>query len=219
MEGGGLTDGAWTGRRVFVLGGGPSLRDVDISSLAGETTLGLNWAFVHNPTAALVYDKRLMDAVGQSPAWRGYGGAKFWLNSEAPQMPDDVLYHGARQLRAARPDPAYPKWPRRLSDGLYRGNNAGSAGICLADVLGASAIYLLGFDLRLGDAGPNWHDLYPEQWRAKQAQLDSYRKDLDKVSWWVRGKVFNLTPGSALLAFPQATLAEVLARPMSGSTA
>jgi len=209
----GLLDGAWKNRRVFILGGGPSLRDVDLSILAGETTLGLNWAFLHNPTANLVYDARLMGQFAGMPAWEAYQGHRFWLNYEMPELEAHSHFYGrATMLLEPRADRPSLPWPRRLDDGLYRGNNAGSAGICLADVLGADRIYLLGYDMRVEAGKPvNWHNLYPEEWRAKEDQMVSYRADLNIVSFRVRARVVNLTPMSALMAFPTDTLERVMA--------
>ena len=57
----GLRDDAWKGRRVFILGRWPIPPWIPQSDLAGEVTLGLNMAFLLNPTATMVYDKRLME--------------------------------------------------------------------------------------------------------------------------------------------------------------
>lgn len=206
-----LREGAWAGRRAFILGGGPSLSSDDVARLHGELTLGLNMAFLYNPTATLIYDKRLLDTLVDNLAWRSYTGRKFWLNSEDRTAPAN--YGQARQLREHRVDPAYPFWSKTMNDGLYRGNNAGSAGISFVDILGASPIYLLGFDMR-AEAGkpPNWHTLYPEQWRASKETLAAYCKDIMRIRTFVRSKVVNLTPGSALTAFPSSTLGEVLGK-------
>jgi hypothetical protein len=208
----GLIEGAWSGRRAFVLGGGPSLSSVDPYALRNELTLGLNMAFLHDPTATLVYDLRLLERINETPAWKAYRGHKLWLNSELAGIGDgSALFEGVRILRPASINGAYPRWPRTLSDGLYRGNNAGTAGICLADVLGASPIYLLGFDMRAGAGrAPNWHEMYPEEWRASDRVLRTFRDDLARVKGFVRGRVVNLTPDSALDAFDRSTLADVL---------
>jgi hypothetical protein len=206
----GLRDDAWKGRRAFILGGGPSLKDFHPSDLAGEVTLGLNMAFLQNPTATLVYDKRLMERLSTDKSWKDYRGWKVWLNSEDTALAMDV-YAETRQLREYTIDPYTHHWPSRLAEGLYRGNNAGTAGICLADVLGAEVIYLLGFDMRVEAGKPaNWHDSYPEEWQAKEVTMKSYRKDIGSVARWLRAKVVNLTPGSALDVFPKDTLAHVL---------
>lgn len=210
-----LREGAWTGRRAFILGGGPSLMGFDSSLLHGELTLGLNMAFLHNPTANLVYDLRLMEQLDKSPMWRAYRGFKFWLNYQATTLPDlPYPFEATRPLRPCRVDPAYPRWPSRLDEGIYRGNNAGTAGICLADVLRADPIYLLGFDLR-ADAGrpTNWHQLYPAEWRATDRNMRDYREDIRRVAGFVRGHVVNLTPDSALDVFPTGRLEEVIGVP------
>lgn len=205
-----LTDGAWKNKSVFILGGGPSLKDFDPSVLAGEATLGLNMSFLHNPTATLIFDKRLMERLSTDRSWITYQGWKVWLNSEDKGLPMNA-FPETRQLREYTIDPYTHHWPSRLAEGLYRGNNAGTAGICLADVLGAEVIYLLGFDMRVEAGKPaNWHDYYPEEWAAKEATMKTYRKDIGSVARWLRARVVNLTPESALDIFPKDTLGHVL---------
>lgn len=208
----GLIEGAWSGRRVFILGGGPSLATLDPYLLRDELTLGLNMAYLHEPTANLVYDLRLMQRLDGTPAWSAYRGHKFWLNSELPGLaPDSAIFDDVQILRPASMNSAYPRWPRKLSEGIYRGNNAGTAGLCLADVLGADPIYLLGFDMRAEAGKPvNWHEMYPDEWRASDRVLRTYREDIALVKGYLRGRVVNLTPGSALEEFPKATLVDAL---------
>lgn len=207
-----MRDGAWKGRRVFILGGGPSLRDVEPRTLRDEITLGLNMAFLYDPTATLIYDLRLAETLSNNLAWSAYRGAKLWLNSE-DRNHGGLRPDGVQMIGEARMDPAYPRWPSRLADGLYRGNNAGTAGISLADVLSAETIYLLGYDMR-AEAGkpPNWHTLYPHEWRASVGVLASYRADVARIKGYVRAKVVNLTPDSALDVFPKDSLENVLGR-------
>ena len=40
-----LCDGAWKGQRCFVIGGGPSLNNVDLAYLKDELVIGVNRAF------------------------------------------------------------------------------------------------------------------------------------------------------------------------------
>jgi hypothetical protein len=211
----GLIEGAWAGRRAFILGGGPSLATLDLYDLRDELTLGLNMAFLHEPTANLIYDLRLMESLDGSPMWKAYRGHKFWLNSEMPNIPHDVCpFDGTRQLRPARMDSSLPRWPSTLAGGIYRGNNAGTAGVSLVDILGADPIYLLGFDMRAEAGKPaNWHEMYPEEWKAKESTLKTFREDLTRIKGHVRRRVINLTPGSALDAFPKESLADVLGVP------
>lgn len=208
----GLQEGAWKGRRVFILGGGPSLRGIDTMVLAGrgEITLGLNMAFLHNPTATLIYDKRCMERVSMEESWKNYRGFKVWLNYEDQGMPLDS-FPQTRQLHEYVTNPYTRRWPKAMSEGLYRGNNAGTAGICLADVLGAETIYLLGYDMSVEAGKPaNWHSLYPEEWQAKQSTIKAYREDIERIKGSVRARVINVTPGSALNVFPKDTLGHVL---------
>jgi hypothetical protein len=206
----GLQDGAWIGKRVFILGGGPSLHGYHESVLAGEITLGLNMAFLHNPTANLIYDKRLLGRISFTEEWASYKGFKLWLNYEEKGFSDDPIF-GATPLCEFVSNPYFKRWPTALADGIYRGNNAGSSGICLADILGADTIYLLGYDMSVDAGRPsNWHSAYPDEWQAKESNMRAYRKDIESISTLIRARVVNVTPGSSLLTFPMASLEGIL---------
>lgn len=169
-------------------------------------------AFLFEPTVALIYDKRLMETLANDPMWNAYRGIKLWLNCEDPALlQGGRTYGGAQQLREYHMEPSNPRWPTSFAQGLYRGNNAGTAGICLADVLRADPIYLLGFDMRAGAGKPsNWHQMYPAQWRATDRTMAEFRADLTRIKGFIRGHVVNLTPGSALDAFPRGELRDVI---------
>ena len=54
-----ISSGAWEGRRCFIVGGGPSLKDFDFSQLKGALTIGINRAFERfDPTILFSADER-----------------------------------------------------------------------------------------------------------------------------------------------------------------
>lgn len=196
-----LTNGAWTGRRCFIIGGGPSCEGFDFRTLKGELTLGINMAFVHNPTVNLIYDLRLMEKLTVDPHWAAYRGPKLWLNSECPN--ERGRFKDVRELyESVHRVSGQPMWSASLEQGLYRGNNAGIAALNLADILGASPIYLLGYDFK-GRRGysANWHSSYPAEWRQEEAVYRSYADAFDTIRPSVRGRVINLNPDSGLRCF------------------
>ena len=196
----GIQGGSWEGKRAFLIGGGPSLRDFDFSRLNGELTLGLNMAFLHNPTANLIFDFRLMARLYTDQRWLGYRGEKFWLNYEVPHH---HCYPGVRVLHECLDsNRRYPRWSRNLSEGLWRKTNAGASALNLAEILGADPIYLLGFDFK-GENGKaaNYHSEYPESWAIEEKMLQTYMQDFELNVGNIHARVINLNPDSELKCF------------------
>lgn len=209
-------DGAWKGRRCFIIGGGPSLRGFDFKRLRGELTIGINAAWTVNPTCTLVLDVRMMDHLEDTPAWHDYGGTKVWLKSEPHRK--HASFTNVQTVLASR------LWTWSLSRGLIRLGNAGPAALNLADVLGASQVYLLGFDLKNAPAPDrkpgnelagklqHWHAEYDNRPALQTAAkvLEKYKTQIESVAEFCRGEVVNLNPDSALNCFPKADVDTVL---------
>jgi hypothetical protein len=192
----------WKGKRAFILGGGPSLRGLNLDALKGELTLGLNMGFLLNPTVNLVCDLRLIQKLSIDPRWEAYKGVKLWLNSEQPN--DPWVPPGVTMLREAT-DGYRQCWSRTLSRGLFRGMSTGVSGLNLADILGADPIYLLGFDLKTyGGNTANWHTEYGREWLANDVVYRQNIAEFDAVARThaIRSRVSNLNPHSALRCFP-----------------
>ncbi len=96
---------------------------------------------------------------------------------------------------------------------LRHGSNSGYQAINLAVHLGAKKIILLGYDMHREGARDNWHDeprptSSPDKYA--HSMLPHFASLVRPLA--ERGvEVVNATPGSALDAFPKATLEEVLA--------
>lgn len=193
-----LKDGKWAGRRAFIIGGGPSLKHFDFSLLSGELCIGVNMAFLHGPCVNLVLDHTLIQSLSGDPRWKNYRGVKVWVNGEAPA--ERGLFPGVLELTPCRDHNEMPRWSYSLSSGLWFGTNAGASALNLADVLGASPIYLLGFDMT-GAAGKtkNWHDEYPE--KQDEIVYKNFSIDFIRNVPNIRGKVINLNPASNLKCF------------------
>jgi hypothetical protein len=170
-----LSDGLWAGRPCVVIGGGSSIRHLRWGSLDGWLTLGLNAAFTRNPTANLVLDYRLMERLEYDKNWAKYAGHKAWIAYEKERR---HLINAMANVQKLRPT---QKFSGSLTDGLYRGSNAGIAGLNLACLLGASPIYLIGYDMRgKGGRTSQWHDYYPIDWRPNETVYERYLRDFDE---------------------------------------
>jgi hypothetical protein len=165
-------------------------------------------AFLHGPCVNLVLDYALMQSLVGDPRFKNYRGVKVWLNAEVPAQRN--IFPGVLELLPCADSHCMSKWSRSLSDGLWNGTNAGASALNLADILGASPIYLLGFDM-LGSKGKtiNWHDEYKEKqdsWVYSQFTVDFIRNIAN-----IRSKVINLNPQSGLKCFEFGRIEEVFA--------
>lgn len=196
-----LENGAWAGKRCFIIGGGPSFEGFDWKLLKDELTIGVNMAYLFNPTINLIYDLRLMEKLTIDPHWAKYPGTKLWLNSETPN--DRGRFQGVIELyESIHRGTGQAMWSQSFADGLFRGNNAGVAALNLADILGASPICLMGFDFKgRGGHSANWHNQYPAEWKQEDNVYRGYVDCFNTIKTAVRGRVVNLNPDSALRCF------------------
>lgn len=195
-----LRDNGWGGEKAFVVGGGESLKSLDWKLLKGVgRVIAINRAFAYLPWADVMisederFFKRFASELNQ------FEGHKVFAT------PDDSYVAGVMELvpevEVMRSAPKAKGWPRKLEEGLSTSSNSGVPAMNLADIMGASEIYLVGFDFK----GKNFHVDYPEGWGATEEQLKSFESDF---KWWVaphmrHRKVINLNLDSGLDCFPK----------------
>jgi len=199
-----LLDGAWAGRRCFIIGGGPSLKNLDLSHLTGELTIGVNRAFeLIDPTIIFSMDSRFYlwvrdgefgpEVTGKyrrSPAW------KVWLDTHGYSFSEDVvLIKGLAEVGSGRQE--------TIAGGFTTPSNSGLAALKLAVALGANPIYLLGFDLHQNCKRQQWwHDGY--KYVMKDEVYGGYLTDFGNYAPGLAEKgvqVINVNPDSALSGF------------------
>lgn len=143
------------GRMVHILGGGPSLKNVDIERLRGEAIIAVNDAFLLANFISVMYF---------------HDGKWFYMrkNKKAPRNCDLLAkWHGIKVTTAQ--DLKNVSWLKFLEHGhireiddrkgyLTRRSNGGFASMMLAEKLGGAGVYLHGFDMRVVDGRHNYHD-------------------------------------------------------------
>lgn len=185
----------WKDKEVFIIGGGTSLRDFDWNILIPELTIGCNDAF------------RLGEQVCKICL---FGDSSYFHNREK----ELEKFKGMVMTNHPRFNTQSPNWlltiprkPRGLhSDALGWNDNTGFAAINLAILLGASKIYLLGFDMKMAGGKHNWHD-----GRKDRSGGIVYQKFLKSVPYILKDKknrfpnveIYNITDDSELNAFPK----------------
>lgn len=169
-----LTDGQWAGRPAILIGGGSSLRGIDWRLLAdvreaGFKVLGANMAHMKVPLdVAYVGDKNVVELMqrrsGELGWWRSPPAHKPAVRLLAGCMKPlcdrgALVWEGCHYVYATQ-----DLWGKSLETGIAPGE-CSRALLSLADILGCSPIFLLGFDFT-GEGGmlKNWHDYYPPEW-------------------------------------------------------
>jgi len=209
---------SWAGRRCFIIGGGESLKGFDFSRLDGELTIGINKAFQFYQDATINYamDSTFYDSVKKGlydeisgenlwDKWLSFRGLRVFLT------PMEIKEFGKEVYLVKRLFDF--KVSRNLQDGIHGGRNSGFGAIMLAVALGASTIYLLGYDMKAKDRS-HWHGGYPDRDKLDfNRKLEGYRQEIQGALPWI-GKfgvnVINLTPGSELKCFDSSSIDKIL---------
>lgn len=198
----------WSGKRCFILGGGPSLADVDLARLKGEKVITVNSSLPRAVAAGLddgvlffIDFDWFMKRIPAVLAWRGLivtpsTGAK-------RRYPDRIK----RIVGEWRDD-----FPRRGAPVIRKGRNGGHTSIGLAHALGCNEVILLGFDMRIVNGRSHHHDEYAgtDEGLYHNLFVPNF-KGWDASARAAGMRVRNATPGSALKEFEMVGLEEVLA--------
>lgn len=194
-----------TNKRVFLLAGGPSLNQIDLSTLSNEVTLGINMAYRHNPTLNYANDRRFWHTVYKREDWINYKNPKVFANFEnVAKCPGIIPFPVTEeQLVPTFGNPIYP------------GNNSGFGGIQLAISLGSRELYLLGYDMQVDQEKIHWHEEYPGQCNTigyRTKKLKEFKKCIEDFSklWFAAGIDIQLCTPSALKCFEYTPLQDVL---------
>jgi len=219
-----LRTGQWRGKRAFVIGSGPSLKGFDRGHLDGELTIACNEEYRNlRATINLVQDVRLFaGAEDGTPEVTPLKDRKDWYQNGSwpvyfkghPDREDIDANDFIFQAHSCHKQDALFKWGESLEGGLTYGANVGLAALSLADVLGASPIYLLGFDCGFGPKREtHCHARYPANWalpeKSQQEVYARWVKEFTQHAPAVKGKVIVCGP-SALQCFKKISHGELL---------
>jgi len=190
---------------VYIIGGGPSLKDFNWKKLEDKNTIGCNSAFrkgsrvcnicfFSDPKWFEEFYKELLKIDGK-------------VVTPHPRMKnnsEDWLYVMERGIKKGLYD-----------DRLCYGGNSGCGAINLAFLMGAKRVFLLGFDCKADENNkPNWHN-----WQIETTKPDIYPKFLKGFEALAKAlpevfpecEIINLTPNSAIPFFPFNTFRKVAA--------
>lgn len=202
----GKVEKIWPKSTVFVIGGGPSILDQDLSPLKDRHVLGVNNA-VYLPFADVLFFGDAKWYWWNVKAVREFSGPKYTLN-KGPEhgWPSVENEPGLTLLKLKQYKHMYMKGP----EGIGWNKSSGAAAINVAVHLGAKRIVLLGYDMR-NNGRKNW---MPHEWEhTKQNPYEGMSQGFQfiKKSAIKYGiEILNATPGTALKIFPRIKLNKLL---------
>jgi len=200
-----LVNDAWKGRRCFIVGGGPSLKDFNWDLLKNELWIGINAVWLHAvPTISYTHDKRVIELFYKEHknAWKNLPCRVHkhlnQLTGQKDKFGEILTFQGCKV------------WSKSLEQGLFNGNNSGVTALNLAEILGANPIYLLGFDMKSKDGATQFHNHYPAGWKQPDTVYKNFKTAFSRNRCFLKSEVINLGPDSDLDCFPKKTIEEVL---------
>jgi len=209
---------AWEGQRCFIIGGGESIKDFDFKRLKNEHVIGINRSFevcdsellylmdikFHNEVTKGAMDEFSKDEIYEK--WKNFKGAKVLLCPVSPQALDESV-HMVRRIEKKN------YISLSIDEGIYGGSNSGFGALMLAIAMGASPIYLLGYDMRV-EKQTHWHSGYPKQTYYDQRQKSiRFRESFFEMASAIQGlgfKVVNLFQDSGMNCFEFGDVDDIL---------
>lgn len=197
----------WPDSKVYIIGGGPSLSEMDLTPIHSQRVIGVNNAFELGDWVDCCYfgDSRWYD--WNKDALKNFGGLK-------------VTSFG-REVSCRKGLPGIHKISREHTLGISKKNNvifwnrsSGASAINLAYHFGAKIIVLLGFDMKMKGDMHNWHSQHK---RFHIPPNDIYSNRFIKVFGKISKDantlgitILNATPDSAITNFKMVSLEESL---------
>jgi len=193
----------WNGETVYIIGGGPSLKDFKWEWLLGKKTIAINKAFYSYPQADILYwtDGRFYNWYKDDID--NFKGKKYTITPTYPGIAQDinVLKRGQKLgLEKER-------------DTLSHGNNGGYAAINLAFHLGAKRIVLLGYDMGNNGTISHFHEGYPTHTTGDQIYKSQFIPAIESLGPLLKNagiEVYNASMVSKLGVFPKITFEKAI---------
>ena len=191
----------WPGNTCYILGGGPSLKSIDVNRLRGSRVIAVNNAYQLADWIDVLFfgDHRWFWA--HRNKFADFGGLKVTRNEGHAKWPGVLAANYVGDPYGISTDPSVLRWNR----------SSGACAINLAAHFGVKRIILLGFDMRMIGKRHNWHQDHTETrsaalYREFMTVFPAIKADLDTLGI----ECINATPGSSLTVFPVAHPDEVL---------
>lgn len=227
-----LSNNTFLNQKVFIIGGGESLKNFDFNLLKEQKIITINLAFMYCPWATINYsmDPHLYDKIlnvvkeeekGQlnkkhnlniEQLWDSFNGIRVFLTplEDKPKKFGNEVYLIRRICERVI--------NKNIHSGIYGGSNSATGALMLAIALGATEIYLLGYDFKCTTQS-HFHAGYDNRNLERfNNKLQQYLEEITVLSAKITNegiKVYNCNSNSKLQCFPFVDINEVLNAPIS----
>ncbi|MER9937423.1 methyltransferase domain-containing protein [Mesorhizobium sp. M0088] len=188
----------WAGETVFILAGGASVLDLDLSPLKGRRVIAINSAWKTYPQADVLF-------FADTRWWTKYHPEFGGLIVTTCAWSDKRI----KNLKKIAPAKGISTKP----DALALETTSVTGAINLAGHFGASRIVLLGVDGQIVKGQRHHHtDAYP--WSFKADSFGKHAKEFEAIAPSVRAagvEIINANPASAIDVWPKIPFQEVIA--------
>lgn len=191
----------WPGAIVYIIGGGPSLKNQDLSFTKNRRTIVTNNAYKLVPWAEVLF---FMD-------YKWYKQHEGWLGSY-----DGLIVTIAEQTRENRRIKFVERGSKNMlsphRNVINHGNNSGYCGVHLAYLFGATTIILVGFDMKIVNSQHNFHNDHERKMR-DDIYTDEYIPVFDTIREPLRNKgviLLTTTKDSGLRNIPYIAIEEAI---------
>jgi hypothetical protein len=197
------------GREVYIVGGGPSLKELDLAPLADKTVITVNYSVFTVPNAAffVTLDPRFFSKIQDRQAeFDRHPAIKVLIHN----WPTDRVVVRNEGLTVGPTGADFSAFPMILrsyeAEGFGRsfldfrnGANSGYCAIQLALLLGYQRIHLLGFDLTDAGGQQHFHDAYQLDPNCLPSYIRYFRAALKSLpEQWPGVELISHSPVSVL---------------------
>ena len=192
----------FNGETVYIIGGGPSLKNFDFRRLRGCKTIAINKAITFLPNADVLYWTDSRFYTWYKNEVDNYNGLKFTIKAGSQYTSDIQILKKGKSYGIEKD-----------SETLAHGNNSGYASINLAYHLGAKRIILLGFDMANDGKDTHFHDGYPTKSTGDQIYRDKFLPGFTQLKSELDPEgvtVLNASVYSQLTTFTKITIEQAL---------
>jgi hypothetical protein len=187
-------------KRCFIIGGGPSINDMDLTPIKKEFVIGVNEAFRLGTWIDIWF-------FGDSDIYKNHKDEiQKWPNrvvscAGAAKNKNKIEYYFRCKEHKLCFEPNKLAFPNGMA-------NSGATAINLAIREGFDNIILLGFDMKAVDGKHHYHDYYKKDPRPDA--YERFMKHFKAIAEETNATILNATPDSALPYFPKIDLKDIL---------
>ncbi len=193
----------WPDQTCYIIGGGPSINDVDPEILRGKRIITTNNSYQLFPFAEFCFFFDFDWFQQHKEGLARFTGIKVSIAEKTKSIPwVRSMIRGAASTLA----------PKNATGVLNHGVNSGHAAVNLAVHFGVSKIILIGFDMRIVEGKHNYHNQH-EKKMLDNIYTETFIPNFDSLVDPLKERkveIVNTTLGSALTFFPFLPLEECM---------